>query len=62
MSAVIIPFPRTPDGRAMLRYFIAPFRSSPDMRLFLATEDDWDEIAKVQRRRGNEIPQPRREA
>jgi hypothetical protein len=56
----VIRFPRTRDGRDLLRYFLAGFRSSPLMRLYIATEGDWDLIAEDQRDRGKAIPRARR--
>lgn len=44
MTAVVIPLPRTPAGRAELRDALK-LSSNADFRVYLATEFDWDESA-----------------
>ena len=62
MSAAIIQFPRTADGRDCLRDALAGARTQ-DLRLYLATEFDWDGSASELRRCGlAPEPPPRREA
>ena len=62
MTAVIIQFPRTADGRNCLREALVG-AATAGARLYLATEFDWDESA-VELRRWGFAPQPtpRREA
>ena len=62
MSALIIQFPRTPDGRDCLREGLAGVKTQ-EMRVYLATEFDWDGSAEELRRWGlAPSPPPRREA
>lgn len=60
MPAVIIPLPRTADGRDLLREAVA---ASPSLGEYLATTFDWDGSAREIRRIGlAPEPPPRREA
>lgn len=43
MAAVVIPYPKTPAGRALLKENIGYF---PDISTWLALRLDWDEEAK----------------
>jgi hypothetical protein len=62
VSAVVIQFPRTVDGRDCLRDALAGARTQ-DLRLYLVTEFDWDASAAELRRWGiPPSPSSRREA
>ena len=59
MSAILIRFPRTRDGRNLLREAVT---LSPSIAEYLATTIDWDEDAVEMRRMGLPIASnPRRE-